>query len=98
MKVGTITKPNQKGQIVIPKKLREALDIDKDVPLNLVLRGRGIYMFPVDEVFTRTETENSYLEILNKTQGAWAQDNWPQGRKKRRRKELAASQKRKKPW
>ncbi len=98
MKIGTIAKPNQKGQIVIPKKMRRALGIDADVSLNLVLRGSGIYIYPVQEVITKGEKENSYLEILQKTQGTWAQENWGSLRKKRNQTELAASEKRKQVW
>jgi len=98
MKIGTIAKPNQKGQVVIPKKMRRALGIDADVSLNLVLRGNGIYIYPVQEVLTKGEKESSYLEILQKTQGAWAQENWDSLRKKRNQTELSASKERKQAW
>lgn len=98
MKVGIITKPNQKGQIVIPKKMREALGIDSNVSLNLILRGGGIYIYPLKEVITRGERESSYLDILQKTQGAWAREDWDSLRKKRRKAELTASKKRRRTW
>lgn len=98
MKVGTITRSNQKGQVVIPKQMREALGIDSSVFLNLVLRGSGIYIYPVEEVVARGEKESSYLEILQKTQGAWAREDWDSLRKKRRKTELVASKKRKQAW
>ena len=69
MKVGIITKTNQKGQIVIPKKFRSVLGIRTNDLLNLVIRGRGIYICPVTEVITSSEDENSYLKILEKTRG-----------------------------
>lgn len=101
MKVGIIAKTNQKGQIVIPKKFREALGINKDSLLNLIVRGNGIYIYPVDEVIsfieTKTKTENVYLKILEKTKGRWT-ENWNKLRKKRRSIELSASKKRKKVW
>ena len=97
MKVGIITKTNQKGQIVIPKEIRESLGIDANVALNLVLRGRGIYIYPVEEVITKVERESSYLRILEKTQGSWEKANWKFLRK-RRKIELSASKKRKRKW
>lgn len=99
MKVGFIAEPNKKGQIVIPKQLREALGITPQTPLNLVLRGGGIYIYPIDEVLTRVEGKTSYLAILEKMQGAWAYDKtWDKTEKRRRKIELAASLRRKKAW
>lgn len=98
MKIETITKTNQKGQIVIPKAMREALGIDTGAVLNLTLRGSGIYIFPVDEVLTKIEAESSYLKILEKTQGSWAKEDWGFLRNKRRKTELSASKKRREVW
>jgi len=75
MKIGTITKTNQKGQIVIPKAMREELGIDANVPLNLALKDDGIYIYPVDAVFAIKKGEGSYLDILAKTQGTWAKED-----------------------
>lgn len=97
MKVGIIAKPNQKGQIVIPKRFREILGIDKNAWLNLVIRGRGIYIYPVAEVLLPVEGENAYLKVLEKTKGKWS-ENWQKLRKKRRAIELSASKRRKKAW
>jgi AbrB family looped-hinge helix DNA binding protein len=98
MKIGIITKTNQKGQIVIPKAMREELGIDADVPLNLALKDNGIYIHPVNEVFASKRRESSYLDILKKTQGTWAKENWATLKKKRRKIELTASRKRKRKW
>lgn len=98
MKVGTITEPNAKGQIVIPKKIRDALNITPGKPLNLILRGGGIYVYPFEEVLSSLETEGSYLKILQKTQGAWRGDDWEKTEKRRQRIELAASNRRKRAW
>lgn len=97
MKVGIITKTNQKGQIVIPKKMRDSLGIDANVALNLVLRGKGIYIYPVEEVITKIEKESSFLRILEKTQGSWEKEDWKFLRK-RRKIERSASRKRKRKW
>lgn len=98
MKVGTIVTPNQKGQIVIPQAMRKALGIEASMPLNLTLRGNGLYLYPIEEILVKGEKESSYLEILKKTQGAWAKDDWSRQRSKKSKIELAASQKRKQPW
>lgn len=97
MTIGTIVKPNQKGQIVIPKEYRDELAIDSDMFLNLVMRGKGIYIYPVSGVITDAESEGSYLKVLERTQGKW-NENWEDIRKKRRRIELSASKRRKNSW
>ena len=99
MKVGTITTPNAKGQIVIPKAMRETLGIDAQTHVNLVLRGGGIYIYPLNEVITKHETDNSYLKILEKTRGAFRDDkNWETVQKQRRKLELEATRKNKRAW
>jgi AbrB family looped-hinge helix DNA binding protein len=98
MIVGTIVTPNQKGQIVIPQKIRADLNIKPQKPLNLVARDRVIYIYPINEVITSTEHETSYLDTLKATQGAWSNDSWTKTKINRQKTELKASQKRKKPW
>lgn len=98
MKVGTITTSNQKGQIVIPKELRSALGIDASVPLNLIMRGKGIYIYPIAEVVSIAESENSYPKVLEKTKGKWRSEDWEALRRKKRKLELSASKKRKQEW
>ena len=99
MNIGVIVKPNQKGQIVIPKEIRDELDITENTHLNIVVRGEGVYIYPIDEVLTKVESESPYLTILKKTQGAWADDkSWDKTEKRRRKIELAASLSRKKTW
>ncbi len=99
MKVVNVTTTNQKGQLVIPKKMRDKLGIDSSVPLNLVLRDNGIYIAPIEEVITKVEKEDSYLDLLAKTKGGWAKtEDWKETRKKRKGIELEASEERKKKW
>ncbi len=98
MKIGIVTKTNQKGQIVIPKTMREELGIDANVPLNLAIKDNGIYIYPIDAVFAKKKGEGSYLNILEKTQGTWAKEDWISSNKKRRKIELAASRRRKREW
>jgi len=71
MKVGIVTQTNQKGQIVIPQKIREALGINQGTALNLVVSGNGIYIYPIEEIITKAEKESSYSAILKETQGSW---------------------------
>ena len=98
MNVGIITTTNQKGQIVIPQKIREQLGIYPNCVLNLIPTGDGIYLYPVEEVITRAERENSYFELLKKTKGTWDKENWNLLKKNRKQVELKASSARKKPW
>lgn len=97
MKSGYITKTNQKGQIVIPKKIRDQLGIDEDTPLNVIKRGKGVHLYPIADVVTESESEDSYLEVLKKTKGTWS-GNWEETRKKRKEVELDASKQRKNSW
>lgn len=98
MKVGIIVTPNSKGQVVIPKQVRTALGIDTKVPLNLVLKEDGIYLYPIKEVVTNLESESSFAEILKRTAGAWRGDDWEKTRKRRREIELRATEKNKAEW
>ena len=98
MKVGTVTKTNNKGQIVIPQKMRDELNIDSESLLNIVLRGGALYIYPIDEVIPRVSSDNSYFEILKKTKGAWGKGDWVKTEKSREKIELEASKKRKSSW
>jgi len=98
MNLGVITKPNSKGQIVIPKKFRVELGITSEVLLNLSLRGGGIYITPLDKSLSSKNSRNLFLEMLRKTAGSWAGDSWLKTAEKRRKTELSASRKRKKAW
>lgn len=98
MKIGSFTTPNEKGQIVIPKSMRDALGIDTDVTLNITLAGKGIFIYPVEEFVTKMEGESSYIRLLEKTKGAWKDENWNKLRENRSKIELKASRSRKKIW
>lgn len=100
MKVGTITKSNSKGQIVIPKDIRDTLGINDSVFLNIVARGRGVYIYPIEDVSLVSDRSDSYVRILKKTQGAWGKSSAAEIARVQscRKKELAASQKRKAQW
>lgn len=97
MKIYTITQTNQKGQIVIPQKIRKELNIDASVPLHIVQRGKGVYIYPIREIITETGHETPYLKVLEKTRGAWKKSKKANEQKKRAL-ELTASKKRKEVW
>jgi|SRR3990170_7081939 len=98
MNLGIITKPNVKGQIVIPKKFRKELGIDESVLLNLTLKGNGVYITPLDRLMATTDSRGVYMEILKRTAGTWAGDDWVKTERKRRVTELKASKARKNAW
>ena len=50
MKLGVITKPNEKGQIVIPKEMRKLLGISVNDLLHLFVRGGGLFIQPISDV------------------------------------------------
>lgn len=99
MKVGIITQSNKKGQIVIPIEIRKSLGINSSIPLKIVLRGNGIYIYPIGEVIPAIETENSYPKILEKTRGAWAIEKKGNLKEHQKRKlEVSASKRRRREW
>ena len=93
-----ISNTNSKGQIVIPKKFRDKLNINEKVPLTIQLKEDGVTIKPLRKSVTSEENRKLTIEILKSTAGAWAGDNWPETEKRRRKIELAASRRRKKAW
>lgn len=100
MKIGIISQVNQKGQFVIPKVVREKLSIDQNTTLNILVRDDDFVVCPIVRIVGKNESENNMalLDLLKKTQGAWAGDDWKITEKKRIKIELTASQKRKNVW
>lgn len=98
MKIGNIIAPNEKGQIVIPKEMREAMGLTPHSYLQLVSVGKSIIINPITDVVTSQDSDFVYKNILQKTAGAWAGDNYPVTRKKRRKIELEANLKNIKAW
>lgn len=95
MNIGTIVTPTAKGQIVIPYKMRMSLGISADNPLQLSLVGEAIMMQPIRSVITTKDSDAAFRELLQKTAGSWAGDDWPKTEKVSRKLELAAAKKRK---
>lgn len=102
MKVGIITKTNTKGQMVIPKSIRDALGINFNIPLNIVIQGIGFYVYPIKRVVIEAEedqsSDDSYAKVLDKTRGRWKDEDCVKLMKKRRKIELKASEERKQSW
>ena len=100
MKMHMMINPNNKGQIVIPKTIRDELNITSDTTLQIRLTGQIISIVPVENVILRSYSEGSYAKLLKKTQGGWAKDNKiiEKEQKSRRKIEIEASKKRKKQW
>ncbi len=102
MNIGTIVTPNSKGQIVIPKSIRDQLGIFPDTSLQIRAIDDGLLIQPVADVFVRSDvrTRNAaLLEVLKKTAGAWKDDrDWPKMEAKRRKIELAATRRNKMAW
>lgn len=99
MKIGTIVQPNEKGQVVIPKAIRDALGITPKVPLNVMMSGQTICLSPLRVLISGGENDQeSYLSVLEKTRGSWKDEDWETLRKKRRAIELKASRRNRKAW
>ncbi len=95
MKIGKIISPNQKGQVVIPKKIRDEMGITPHSSLNLVVQGKTICLQVVEEVAVKNDAETTYQQILEKTKGTWHKDSWRETRENRAKIELKASKSRK---
>ena len=94
--------PNSKGQIVIPKKIRDHLGIGSGTSLNIMVRDDVIHLYPVIGITTKAEAEISHsklLAALDETRGMWADDKDFDKRQKMRRKiGISASRKRRQRW
>lgn len=80
MKLVQISKPNTKGQLVIPKAFRDELDINEDSFLKIFLHQNTINIVPLEETVLSTNTkankssskkESDYLKVLAGTKGSW---------------------------
>lgn len=89
---------NTKGQIVIPQKIRKALQITPKVTLAVSLKGQSVIIQPVKDLVLKSDTQNTYSKLLQKTKGSWVGDNWETTKIKRNQIELKASKNRKTIW
>lgn len=102
MNISAIVTPNEKGQIVIPKSIRNKLGITKHTSLQIRAVGEDILIQPLVGVVVKADVKERnaiLLEVLKTTAGAWSDDkDWPKIEKSRRKIELAASRKNKAAW
>ena len=100
MKIGVITTTNTKGQLVIPKKYRDKLNISEGVHLNIILDDEGIHIYPIETVQNSTVNRKElYRAILKRVKGSWASDTrYEKDEKKRHLMELAASKRNQNAW
>ncbi len=98
MNLGTIARSNSKGQLVIPKRIRDELGINTDMLLNITLRGDGIFIRPLEKSLETSDSRKISLELLKKTAGAWKGDNWPATQEKRKKIELESAKVRRIAW
>lgn len=99
MNASAITIANEKGQVVIPKPVRDKIGIRKGMLLKVALRGNGVYLYPITDILTAEDRDESYLKVLERTQGAWADDKgWARRAGIRRKRELAAARRLKHAW
>lgn len=98
MNLTTIAKPNSKGQIVIPKKFRQELNINETVFVNLILKPNGVLISPLNKSTITGDSEKIFQEILKSTSGAWKNDDWDATEKRRGKIEIQASKSRKSEW
>ena len=101
MSTSTITQPNVKGQIVIPKKIRDELGIGPDTQLYITKQGQSVLISPL--FYSQGEDKSSLewrLQVLRETQGAWGPETADE-RKHRlaiERKERIAVKKMREAW
>lgn len=104
MKMIAVAQPNQKGQLVIPKKFRDHLGIDQNTYLKLTLSEHILSIVPIRSLETLSTTmskdQTSYLKILQKTKGAWGQPTKSEKTRERkiRAAELKAARRNQTAW
>lgn len=77
----TIAKPNAKGQLVIPSKMRKNWGISTDTHVHIIdAPNIGIIIKPAS--LKNEMTDEEYLQILEETQGTWIDDDWDQTEQK----------------
>lgn len=87
------TTTNTKGQIVIPKKIRELLDLKTDTLLKISNIDTRVIIEKAKDFDKYPTTNKAYLDLLLATQGSWIDDQTID-----KSHELIASKNRKKAW
>ena len=65
MNLGVITQTNDKGQLVVPKSYRDALGINPDIPLQILLKPDGFYVRMIENIITKNTGSDLYLQLLD---------------------------------
>lgn len=94
MKTVTRTKSNDKGQVTIPKKIRDYLGIKTNITLILSIYDNSLLISPLKK--STSSEKATYLKTLQKTQGSWSGESSFEAKK--RKLELKASKNRKLAW
>ena len=94
MKIGNFINTNSKGQIVIPKSIRDTLNITDGTILHIKIMGQSISLVPIQGVISNIPSDSSYDALLTKTQGTWKNEDWKKLTDKRSKIELESSKKR----
>ena len=100
----TILYPNAKGQVTLPKKLRDQLDIQPTTPLAPSLSGNQIILTPIVSVQAKPapQSKAKQAQLYNswkKLQGTWANDHtWEKTSQNRHALELKASSQKRQGW
>lgn len=106
MNISKITTTNSKGQVVIPKSIRDKLGINQDVSLQIQIQGQGVYISLLNMDLVSQNNQDLELQILESTVGAWADKaGWEEDKNEdthqlaqKQSLELAASAARKQAW
>jgi AbrB family looped-hinge helix DNA binding protein len=72
----TITKPNIKGQIVIPKEIRKKLNISADTWLNIDLKGNSIHITTLHKSPSTPNSRSIAIDVIKYTAGTWQDEDW----------------------
>ncbi|PIR58855.1 MAG: hypothetical protein COU69_03610 [Candidatus Pacebacteria bacterium CG10_big_fil_rev_8_21_14_0_10_56_10] len=100
MNLPLFAQTNSKGQVVIPKAIREKLGIRAGTLLEVVVRAQGLYLYPVNTVARDTDSRTAFIKLLKKTAGSWGPATPKEQRKEaaQHKLEVRASKKRKSAW
>jgi AbrB family looped-hinge helix DNA binding protein len=67
----TIASTNTKGQLVIPKSIREALGIRPNAPVRIAVCENAVHIEPLVDVVPLRKHASKLMRVLRETQGAW---------------------------
>ena len=67
----TISETNTKGQLVIPKSMRDALGIRPNSPVRIAVCENAVHIEPIVGVVPLKKHRSNLERVLLATQGAW---------------------------